>query len=311
MTGVRPTVWLTSYPKSGNTWFRALLSNLDPARAEPAAINALDSAESIASARERFDNHMLVESGLLTFDEIDDLRPALYRHLAADTYEDPFHPEARYPVRFVKSHDGYTYTRRGEPIMGGAAAAAGALLFVRDPRDVAPSLANHQNCTIDQAITMMADPAYSFCAHPGVLAHHLRQQLLGWGGYAASWLDQRDVPVHLVRYEAMHAAPLPTLRAALAFAGWPVEDAIIERAFAFASMDELQRQEADTGFGESPLPKDGRARFFRRGVAGGWRDELTREQVTRIERDHAAMMERLGYWPATAEDFEHVDQQAG
>ena len=308
---MRPTVWLTSYPKSGNTWFRALLSNLDPARAEPAAINALDSTESIASSRGRFDNHMLVESGLLTFDEIDDLRPALYRYLAADTYEDPFDPETQYPVRFVKTHDGYTHTRAGQPIMGGAAAAAGALLFVRDPRDVAPSLANHQHCTIDEAITMMADPAYSFCAHPKVLVNQLRQQLLGWGGYAASWLDQNDVPVHLVRYEAMHAAPGPTLRAALDFAGWPVDDATIARAFTFAAMDELQRQEADTGFSEAPRGKEGASRFFRRGVAGGWRDELTREQVTRIEQDHAAMMERLGYAPATSEDLDHVDQQAG
>ncbi|WP_353203769.1 hypothetical protein [Sphingomonas sp.] len=70
---MRPTIWLTSYPKSGNTWFRALLSNLDPTRDEPAAINALDSTDSIASSRGRFDNHLLIESGLLTFDEIDDL----------------------------------------------------------------------------------------------------------------------------------------------------------------------------------------------------------------------------------------------
>ncbi|GGA55907.1 sulfotransferase domain-containing protein [Sphingomonas psychrolutea] len=308
---MRPTVWLTSYPKSGNTWFRALLSNLDPARAEPAAINALDSTDSIASSRGRFDNHMLIESGLLTFDEIDDLRPALYRYLAADSYEGPFDPETLYPVRFVKTHDGYTHTRHGEPIMGGAAAAAGALLFVRDPRDVAASLANYQNFTIDEAIAMMADPSFCFCAHPRVLTNQLRQRLLGWGGYAASWLDQRDVPVHLVRYEEMHAAPLPTLRAALCFAGWSIDDATIERAFAFAAIDELQRQEADTGFGEAPQTEHGKTRFFRRGVAGGWRDELTRAQVKRIEQDHAAMMERLGYAPAIKEDFEHVDQQAG
>ncbi|WP_404366774.1 sulfotransferase domain-containing protein [Sphingomonas sp. MMS24-J45] len=308
---MRPTVWLTSFPKSGNTWFRALLSNLDPARDEPAAINALDSTDSIASARGRFENHLLVDSSLLWPDEIDDLRPALYRHLAADTYEDPFDPESQYPVRFVKTHDGYTHTRSGEPMMGGAEAAAGALLFVRDPRDVAPSLANHQNCTIDQAIGMMGDRSFCFCAQPRSLANQLRQQLLGWSGYAASWLDQRDVPVHLVRYEDMHRAALPTLRGALHFAGWPADDALIERATRFAAMDELQRQEAAEGFGEAPQARSGsKTRFFRRGVAGGWRDELTREQILRIEQDHAAMMERLGYSLATKEDFEHVDQQA-
>ena len=308
---MRPTVWLTSYPKSGNTWFRALLSNLDPARATPAEINALDVTDSIASSRGRFENHTLIESGLLTFDEIDDLRPALYRHLATDTYEDPFDPETKYPVRFVKTHDGYTHTRHGEPMMGGAAAAAGALLFVRDPRDVAPSLANHQHCTIDEAITIMSDADYSFCAHPKMLVNQLRQRLLGWGGYAASWLDQNDVPVHLIRYEDMHSAPFATLRGALSFAGWSADDAMIERAVGFAAIDELQRQEAAIGFGEAPHPKHGTARFFRRGVAGGWREDVTRAQVARIERDHAVMMERLGYAPATNEDLDHVDQQTG
>ena len=308
---MRPTVWLTSYPKSGNTWFRALLSNLDPARDAPVAINAMDSIDSMASSRGRFENHVLVETALLRFDEIDDLRPALYRFLAVDTYEDPFDPESRYPVRFVKTHDGYTHARSGEPVMGGARAAAGALLFVRDPRDVAPSLANHQGCTIDEAIAMMADPESSFCGQTRIQPNQLRQRLLGWSGYAASWLDQRDVPVHLVRYEDMHASAVPTLRAALDFAGWPVEDAIVERAVRFSAMEELQRQERETGFTEGPQHKIGERRFFRRGVAGGWRDEVTRAQVARIEQDHAAMMERLGYAPATQEDFERADQQAG
>jgi hypothetical protein len=35
--------------------------------------------------------------------------------------------------------------------------------------------------------------------------------------------------------------------------------------------------------------------FFRRGEVGSWRDELTAEQVRRIEGEHAAMMLRLGY----------------
>jgi len=40
--------------------------------------------------------------------------------------------------------------------------------------------------------------------------------------------------------------------------------------------------------------------FFRRGEVGGWRDELTAEQVARIEAAHAPMMRRLGYEPADA-----------
>lgn len=307
---VRPTVWLTSYPKSGNTWFRLLLANLGPTRATPAQINAIDSTETMAGSRTLFDNHALVESSLMYDDAIDDLRPALYRYLATDSYTDPFDPEASYPVRFVKSHDAYTMTRAGQPVMGGAAAAAGALLFVRDPRDVAPSLANHASCSIDDAIAVMGDPTVCFGSLRGEPARQLRQRALGWSGFAASWLDQTDIPVHVVRYEDLHHDPLGTIRAALAFVGWPVEDTAIGRAIRFSAMEEMQRQEADVGFREvMPGAEPGR-RFFRRGVVGGWRDELSTAQRQRIERDHLAMMERLGYVPMTTREACSNDSQA-
>ena len=47
------------------------------------------------------------------------------------------------PVRFVKVHDAYTLTPKGEPLLAGRRGADGAIVIVRDPRDVAPSLANH------------------------------------------------------------------------------------------------------------------------------------------------------------------------
>ena len=37
--------------------------------------------------------------------------------------------------------------------------------------------------------------------------------------------------------------------------------------------------------------------FFRRGMAGAWRTELAPELSRRVERDHAAVMRRLGYLP--------------
>ncbi|MDO7843147.1 sulfotransferase domain-containing protein [Sphingomonas immobilis] len=308
---MRPTVWLASYPKSGNTWFRIVLANLDSPDAAPADINALNGSDTIASARARFDNHLLIESGLLTFAEIDLLRPGLYRHLAADIFEDPFERESRYPVRFVKTHDAYTLTNAGEAMMGGAHAAAGAILFVRDPRDVAASLANHQSVTIDKAIGLMADPAFAFCGSVRGLEIQLRQQLLGWSAFAESWLAQADIPVHLVRYEDLHRDPVGAVRGALHFAGWRATDADIAEAVGRASIEELQRQEAKTGFGEAPPYREPGSRFFRRGKAGGWRDELTAQQVLRIERDHVAMMKRLGYEPVREQEDSDAHRQTG
>ena len=92
----------------------------------------------------------------------------------------------------------------------------------------------------------------------------------------------------------MKADPVGTLRGALAFAGRPATGEEMRRAVTFADFSQLQQQELDKGFREAPRPKPG-VRFFRRGEAGSWRDELVQAQAARIESEHAPMMLRLGY----------------
>ncbi|WP_296615916.1 sulfotransferase domain-containing protein [Sphingomonas sp.] len=286
-----PTIWLASYPKSGNTWFRILVANLWSNSDSPVDINLIESTDPIASARNPFDQQTLIDSSLLTNDEIDRLRPATYAYAAlGETLADPDDP--CFPVRFVKAHDAYTFTDRGEPLMAGSSGATGAILFVRDPRDVAASFAHHMGSSIDTAITRMNDADFCLASASDRLDRQFRQRLCGWSGFARSWLDQRDIPVHLVRYEDMLTDTAATLSAALRFAGLEPNPEAIDRAVAFASISELRRQETEKGFREAPRKMNG---FFRRGTSGGWRDELTSAQVLQIERDHAVMMDRLNY----------------
>ena len=288
------TVWLASYPKSGNTWLRMLIANLS-ATGAPVDINDLPERGGIASARGPFDYLTLIDSGLLTHDEIDALRPRVYEELAAGAQDDEYdQPVDVPPVRFVKVHDAYTLTPNGEPLLAGARGADAAVVIVRDPRDVAPSLANHSATSIEEAITFMSNEKAAFCGRPDRLQNQLRQQLPGWSGHIASWLDQTDIPVHLVRYEDMQADALDTLRKVLVFAGRPAEEDELRRAVTFADFAQLRQQEREKGFREAPRPWAG-GTFFRRGEAGAWREELTAEQVARIEADHADMMRRLGY----------------
>lgn len=298
------TLWLASYPKSGNTWFRMLVANLS-ATDKPIDINGLPERSAIASARAPFDYLTLIESGLLTHDEADRLRPRVYEELKRgaadddDEYDASGMPAAQPPVRFVKCHDAYTCTSQGEPLLGGAKGADGAIVIVRDPRDVVPSLAHHLKRSIDAAIDFMNDDKASFCGRTDMQPNQLRQQLPDWSGHARTWLDQTDIPIHLVRYEDMQANAAGALRQAIDFAAWPATDQDLARAVAFADFSELKRQEANEGFREAPAPhRDGR--FFRRGETGAWRDELTAAQVARIEAAHAPMMQRLGYAVSSA-----------
>ncbi len=288
------TIWLASYPKSGNTWFRILVANLSAKDGKPADINDLPERGGIASARGPFDYLTLIDSGLLTHDEIDCLRPRVYEELARGEDDDEYDAkEAAPPVRFVKVHDAYTLTPKGEPLLAGARGADRAIVIVRDPRDVAPSIANHNRVSLDAAIELMNNRQAVYCAKAGRLDQQLRHQVPGWSGHIASWLDQDDIPVHLIRYEDMQADTFATFRNALEFACRPASDEDIRRAVSYADFTELRRQEEEKGFSETPRRPGGQ--FFRRGEAGSWRDELTAEQVARIEAAHAPMMRRLGY----------------
>jgi hypothetical protein len=297
------SIWLASYPKSGNTWFRILLANL--AATEPVGINDLPAESGIASAREPFDRLLMIDSGLLTHDEVDCLRPRLYEELAQGAaMDDLTTPEQTPPVRFVKVHDAYVETPRAEPLLAGRRGADGAIIIVRDPRDIAHSFAEHLAVDIDDAIASMNSHHTALAARPGMLHHQLRHRLLSWSEHVASWLDQADLPVHLVRYEDLKADTAGRLTGAMAFAGCAVTDAEVRRAVRFADFGRLRQQEAEQGFREAS--RRSKRPFFRLGETGAWRRVLTSSQVARIEAAHAPMMRRLGYELVTETMLAHT-----
>ena len=160
--------WLASYPKSGNTWFRAFLANLLAEIKTPININELGGTPT-ASARFIFDDTTGLDSADLTFEEIDCLRPPVYELLASETEE---------PV-FLKIHDAYTYTSAGVPLVS-TTATLGAIYFIRNPLDVAVSFAHHSACEVQEIIDTMGDMDYAFCKSTRKQAIQLRQLLTSW-----------------------------------------------------------------------------------------------------------------------------------
>lgn len=275
-------VWLASYPKSGNTWMRAFLTNYLRDAPEPADINALE-AMPIASSRELFERYTALESSDLTFDEIDVCRPDVYRQLARQ-HEAPY---------FVKVHDAYTLLADGQPLFP-ADATRCAIYIIRNPLDVAISGMSHFGVSSPASATIaMADPRAALCNSPRTLASQLRQQLGSWSDHVRSWVDTpKDFPVHVVRYEDMHACPLNTFSEVVRATGLPLTQARLEKALAFSSFKELKRQESTHGFQERPRHD---RPFFRQGKSGTWRSQLSPETVDRIIADHAEVMTRFGY----------------
>lgn len=276
MSGI---VWLASYPKSGNTWFRTFISNLLNEKEEEVSINHLKT-DGIFSSRQILDRITGMESSNLTFDEIDRLRPLAYNYLAQTVNKN----------LFIKVHDAYTYLPDGSPLLG--TVKAKAIYILRNPLDVAVSFANHVSKDFDHIIKVMGDESYAFCKNEDSLPNQLRQRLLTWSSHVESWTQAKKLPVHLVRYEDMKLEPVATFTKAVRFIGIDCSEEQIEQAIKLSDFEKLKSEEQLQGFKEKPYKT---AAFFRAGQVGDWRNHLTDKQVEQLLVDHRVTMRKFGY----------------
>jgi hypothetical protein len=278
MSGI---IWLASYPKSGNTWCSIFLANLLSGRSRPIDISQPLPVENFA-ARELFDRLIGWQSSELSPALIASLRLPAQVALARD-----------HSLPIVKTHDAFSDPQDGRPLFS-AEAMRCAWYLIRNPLDVVVSLSHHAGMTLDQAIGFLNDPrAASFTAKNW---RQIPQLLLDWSSHVASWADAAGVRVLVVRYEDLLRAPEETFLAASMFAGLTSERARVRQALEFSRFEDLQRQEAESGFAEAPSGRP----FFRAGRSGSWRSVLSEAQVAAVVERHETMMRRFGYWPDEA-----------
>ncbi len=281
MRSLAPTIWLASYPKSGNTWLRAMYSAWS-AR-EEARLDRLDGIP-MAASRQAFNDALGIDSADLTVDEIDLLRPRADEVIAAQDRRDG-------EIRLRKVHDALFTGPAGEPVVSAAVARCAAYV-IRDPRDVAVSLAHHTDRPLEYVVEYMGSPNAAVAAAADRLEPQLRQRLGTWSEHVESWADQETIPVVVVRYEDCLQGPAAVWSTVLGFAGLPVEADRVAAAVAACSFAQLQRQEKQEGFNERTSANN---LFFRQGRSGGWRTSLPAELAARIEADHQGVMRRFGY----------------
>ncbi|WP_042699098.1 sulfotransferase domain-containing protein [Azospirillum sp. B506] len=270
--------WIASYPKSGNTWMRLMLASLLNGGAPPDFTRTMGFAGA-AGAIPDMDLFLDVDSSELTPAEQAELRHDLALVTAAATVE----------PQFRKVHDRWGHTPGGRPLFP-PQVTLGSVYLVRDPRDVAVSWAHHSGSSLDDAIAFLAWPG-AVIATAGRWKDQCEQRLDSWSGHVASWLAADPAPL-LVPYERLLADPAGELAQVAAHCGIAAPDAAVTGAVAATRFERLRQEEEAHGFDLGQ--RRGRA-FFRRGVAGGWRETLSTAQADRIVQDHGPAMARLGY----------------
>jgi hypothetical protein len=168
------------------------------------------------------------------------------------------------------------------------AASVGAVYMVRDPRDVALSLAHHLGAPLDEAIRVMALPGFATSNTP----EGPFEVWGSWSEHVASWTTAADESLLVVRYEDLAADPVGKFTEIAAHLRQNVPPAVIAEAVEASTFDQLAAAEKVHAFRET---SERAGYFFREGKVGSWHTKLTPEQASRIAADHGEQMRRHGY----------------
>ncbi len=274
--------WLASYPKSGNTWMRAFLSHVLMPEDAVFDLNRLY-VQGIASSREVFELYTGLDSCDLTVDEINKIRPDLYRHISDAV------PERHY----CKVHDAYRLIN-GHTIFPNNASKR-VLYIIRNPLDVAVSYKHHLQKDNIEAVTALCNPKGGLALATNRLPNQLPQHMGTWSQHVSSWVQQKNMPVIVVRYEDMVLDTFSTFAKVLTELELNISSKRVQAAIDETDFQRLQQLEQTLGFHEKPqlMP-----RFFRKGKIGSWRDELNQSDMDEIIRFNKVVMQQFAYLDA-------------
>ena len=270
-------IWLASYPKSGNVWLQAFLHNLI-------------SNSRQAPSPETIGGFCTPESAALHF-MTPDSRP-----LGAWTREETARRRAgaHKAITGLRSDTVFASTRAALATSGGAPTitmehTAAAIYLVRNPLDVAVSLAAQGDRSIDEAILHLETEYES--ENSDQFAYEYQGS---WSTNVLSWTQQRHAGLHLLRYEDMLSVPEQAFGPLASFLGFDTSPERLARAIRFSSFADLAEEEDKSTFTSS---SGGVRRVLRVGKSDQWREVLSADQVRRVVDRHDKQMERFNYIP--------------
>lgn len=278
-------VYVIGAPRSGTTWIQNMLGS-HPAVCAPQETGLFHSFLSVWQAKwdqeladsSRPDARRRGLASVLTTEQF----TGLLRRNALDVYRAALHAKPGASVLLDKEPSNTLHT----PLVVEVFPEARFIHLVRDGRDVAASMvAAHEGWARDWAPATVADAARSWRQHVAA-------------GRRAGDLGR---PYLEVRYEDLLAEPVDRLLELFAFAGVDstrAEGAATAEEFSF---DRVSRD----GGGRSGIAWGGEISrsgavgepkgFYRKGAAGGWRDEWSTFQQAEFDRVAGDLLVETGY----------------
>jgi len=275
-------LWLASYPKSGNTWVRTFF-NLYLSKDLNLNFSNLKN-DILHSSRSYIDKNADLDSTLLYKDELN-----LIKRLSLKTLSDSNANQ----LFFIKTHEKFfklTDNLPNIPIEN----TLGIIYILRNPLDIVASYANHINKTYDEIVNYMNDSNYYLTSQIGNLnlSPATPQYISSWSENVESWINQTQIPIFVIRFEDLLLDPISNFTKMVEFSQIKVNHQKIKYVVEKIQFEKLQKKENEEGF----FIMNGTERnFFRNGKAGGWKNELTNNQVLSIISKHYQQMKIFEY----------------
>ena len=281
-------IWLTSYPKSGNTWVRSFLVSLLYNKKNETNLEGLNNIPQYP-LRSHFNNLL---------DNIDDINEVSSKWIISQK-----RINSDKKNKFFKTH--HALCKIGKFSFTNYETSLGAIHIVRDPRNIINSILYHYSKkSFLEAKEFMLDETRAlgkkFDPNSPSVNQDMFTVLTSWKTHYLSWKNFKKNYL-LIKYENLVSEPDKEFRKITKYLNdvmhIKIEEDKIDHAIKSNSFENLKKIENRDGFKEAIKDKSSGEvkRFFNLGPNNKWEKILDSEIKDEIEKKFNVEMKELGY----------------